>query len=220
MTHDAVRSLRAVARTALTWGVAWAVAGGALVVAVNLVNPEPSVDSLPERVGVALFGGVALGVRFGIIGAAMGALFAALIRLSYRGRRLADIDPARFALLGAAVGGIGMPLFLQLMNVLSGDGPAAWGDVLDDVRWAAPFGAAAAAGTIWLARRADTVTPGTSDDTVPSGASGRSGTVVSTSADAACDDRALSAGTPGLAATEREPASRPVDPAVRAARWS
>ena len=41
------------------------------------------------------------------------------------------------------------------MNVLSGDGPVAWGLVTDDAIWATVFGAAAAAGSILLARRAD-----------------------------------------------------------------
>jgi hypothetical protein len=60
----------------------------------------------------------------------------------------------KFGILGAIVGGVGVPLFLQLMNVLSGDGPIAWRLVLDDGPWAAVFGAVAAAGSILIARRA------------------------------------------------------------------
>lgn len=153
-THDRTRLRRAILRNALTWGAAWALTGGALVAAVNLVAPEPGVDSLVERLGVALLGAAMWGVRFGIIGAAIGTAFAAMIRLRYRGRRLADINPVRFAALGAVVGGVGVPLFLQTMNVLSGDGPIAWSLVLDDAPWASVFGAAAAAGSILLARRA------------------------------------------------------------------
>jgi hypothetical protein len=41
------------------------------------------------------------------------------------------------------------------MNVLFGDGPIAWRLVRDDAVWATVFGAAAAAGSILLARRAD-----------------------------------------------------------------
>ena len=63
----------------------------------------------------------------------------------------------RFAILGAVIGGAGVPLFLQTMNVLSGDGLIAWHLVLDDAVWAAPFGAAAAAASILLARRAEAV---------------------------------------------------------------
>jgi hypothetical protein len=47
-----------------------------------------------------------------------------------------------------------VPLYLQAMNVLFGDGPIAWGLVADDALWATGFGAVAAAGSILLARRA------------------------------------------------------------------
>lgn len=160
MSDHTFRRRRAVLRTALTWAAAWAAAGGALVTAVSVFDPNPAIESLPERLGLALMSGVAWGVRFGVAGAAIGAAFSVAVRFGYRGRRLADIHPGRFALLGAIVGGVGVPLFLQLMNVLSGDGPIAWGLVTDDGVWAAVFGAAAAAGSILLARRAEVLPPG------------------------------------------------------------
>lgn len=154
MIDNRLRRVRAVLRNALTWGAAWAAAGGALVTAVALFDPSLGIESLVERLGMAIFSGIAWGVRFGIAGAVIGTVFSIVIRLRYRGRRLADINPVRFAVLGAVVGGVGVPLYLQLMNVLFGDGPIAWGLVGDDARWAAVFGAAAAAGSILLARRA------------------------------------------------------------------
>ncbi len=160
MMDDRFRHLRAVLRNAVTWGAAWAVVGGALITALRLVDPAPGVESLVERLGMAIVSGMAWGIRFGIAGAVIGTVFSGVIRLSYRGRRLADINPVRFALLGAVVGGVGVPLFLQMMNVLSGDGLVAWGLVLDDARWATVFGAAVAAGTILLARRADALPHG------------------------------------------------------------
>ena len=153
MTDATKRRWRAVLRTALTWGAAWAVAGGALVGVLALLDPTPEIDSIAARLGLAVLTGGMWGVRFGIAGAVMGTVFSTVVRLGYRGRRLADISPVRFALLGAVVGGVGVPLFLQTMNVLSGDGPIAWGLVLDDAPWATVFGAAAAAGSILLARR-------------------------------------------------------------------
>src|SRR5512147_2551729 len=140
------RQLRAVLRTAVIWGGAWALAGGALIGALRLFNSGPGVESLPERLGVAILSGVSWGIRFGIIGSVIGTGFASIITLVYRGRRLADINPVGFSLRGSLVGGAGVPLFLQLMNVLSGDGPISWGLVLDDAIWATVFGAAAAAG--------------------------------------------------------------------------
>jgi hypothetical protein len=155
MSDTRSRPLRAVLRNALTWGAAWAAAGGALATAVALVAPGPGIESLVERLGMALLSAVAWGVRFGLAGAVIGAVFASVIRVAYRGRRLADISPVRFGMVGAVVGGAGVPLYLQTMNVLSGDGPVAWGLVGDDALWATVFGAVAAAGSILLARRAD-----------------------------------------------------------------
>lgn len=160
MTDNRFPRLRAVLRNAVTWGAAWAVAGGALVAVVGLFSSNPGIESLPERVGLAIGAGIMWGVRFGIIGAVIGTVFASVIRLRYRGRRLADIDPVRFGLLGAVVGGVGVPLYLQTMNVLFGGGPIAWGLVSDDAVWATVFGGAAAAGSILLARRADALSRG------------------------------------------------------------
>ena len=147
--------LRAVLRNAATWGAAWALAGGAIVTVLSLFSASPEIDSLFERIGMSLLAGMGWGVRFGIAGAVIGTVFSTIILLGYRGRRLADISPWRFALLGAVVGGVGVPLFLQMMNVLSGDGPIAWGLVWDDGIWASVFGGVAAAGSILLARRAE-----------------------------------------------------------------
>ena len=159
MSDDRFLHLRAVLRNAVTWGAAWAVAGGAIVATLSLFDPDPGIESLLERLGMAVISGISWGIRFGIAGAVIGTVFASVIRLAFRGRRLADINPVRFAMLGAVVGGVGVPLFLQAMNVLTGGGPIAWGLVLDDARWATVFGAAAATGTILLARRADRLAP-------------------------------------------------------------
>lgn len=164
MSDTRFQRLRAVLRNAVTWGAAWAAAGGALVTAIGLVDPSPAIESLPERIGLAIASGILYAVRFGIAGTVIGGVFSAVVRLRYRGRRLADISPVRFGMLGAVVGGVGVPLYLQTMNVLSGDGSIAWGLVLDDAPWAAAFGAAAAAGSILLARRADALSHGPHPD--------------------------------------------------------
>jgi MFS family permease len=159
MTSDRFRHLWAVLRNAITWGVAWALAGGAIVTVLSLFSPGP-IGSLFERIGMSLLAGMAWGVRFGIAGSVIGSLFSTIILLGYRGRRLADISPWRFGLLGAVVGGVGVPLFLQMMNVLSGDGAIAWRLVWDDGIWASVFGGVAAAGSILLARHADALSRG------------------------------------------------------------
>lgn len=169
MTDGKRRGLRAVLRNAVMWGGAWAVAGGGIVTVLRLLSSDPGIESLVERVGLAVMTGAAWGVRFGLAGAVIGTVFAVALRVGFRGRRLADISPLRFTLLGAVVGGAGVPLFLQLMNVLSGDGPIAWGLVLDDARWATVFGAAVAGGSILLARRAERLSAGSTPGAVEAG---------------------------------------------------
>ena len=169
MTDDRGRTLRAILRTAMLWSAAWALAGGAIMATFALFDPDPGIESLPERLGMTVFAGVAWGVRFGLAGAVIGAVFSTVIRVGYRGRRLADINPVRFALLGAVVGGVGVPLFLQTMNVLSDGRPIAWGLVTDDAVWATVFGAAVAAGSIMLARRADRLPPGSHPEQLEQG---------------------------------------------------
>ena len=160
MPDNRSRQLWAVVRNAIMWAAAWALAGGAITATLSLFNPDPGVESLVERLGLALLAGISWGVRFGIAGAVIGTAFAAVIRFGYHGRRLADINPWRFTLLGAVIGGVGVPLFLQTMNVLTGGSMIAWGLVTDDAVWATVFGAVVAAGTILLARRADALARG------------------------------------------------------------
>lgn len=169
MTENRRRRLPAVLRNALTWGLAWALAGGGIAAVLTLIRPGPGVESLVERLGVAGLAGAVWGVRFGLAGAVIGTAFSGIVRLGYRGRRLADISPLRFTLLGALAGGVGVPLFLQTMNVLSGDGPVAWSLVTDDAVWATVFGAAVAGGSILLARRAEALRPGAPHEQIEAG---------------------------------------------------
>jgi hypothetical protein len=155
MTSGQSLPLRAIARNAVTWAFAWGAAGGTLVAALTLLGAEGRDVSFLGRIGLSLLAGVGWGIRFGVIGAVMGTLFSAIIRFGYRGRKIAHISPVGFALVGAVVGGVGVPLFLQLMNVVSGGAMIAWNLVSDDALWASIFGGAAAGGSILLARRAD-----------------------------------------------------------------
>ena len=154
MSDDRLRILKAVLKNALLWGLACGALGGALVGIIALFDPSPAIESLPERLGTALFAAAAWGVRFGVWGGAIGALFALALRFGFRGRRLAELSSLRFALIGAVIGGAGVPLLLQGMNVLFGGGPIAWNLVTDDGVFGAVFGGIAAGGTILLARRA------------------------------------------------------------------
>lgn len=164
MNEDRSRHIRALLRNAILWAAAWGIAGGAIVTALSLFRPDPAAGSLIGRLGLSLLSGIGWGVRFAIAGAVIGTVFSTVIRLGYRGRRLRDINPVGFTLLGAVIGGAGVPLFLQMMNVLTGGGAIAWGLVLDDAGWATVFGGAAAAGSLLLARRAEALPGGASPD--------------------------------------------------------
>ena len=155
---ESMRSLKAILKTAFTWGFALGAVSATLITAYAFVFAGPGVESLPERVGEAIFAGAALGTRFALAGAIMGTLFATMVRFGFRGKRVADLSPAKFALIGAVVGGAGIPLIYQLLNIIGG-GAIPWSLLLDDIPWAATVGAVGAAGTIWMAKRVPSAAP-------------------------------------------------------------
>jgi predicted ATPase len=65
-----------------------------------------------------------------------------------------EMSWVRFALAGAVVSATMIPLFLQLLNVISGDGPVAWSELTDDIPLLAVLGGGAAATWLALAQRA------------------------------------------------------------------
>src|ERR1041385_2625556 len=108
MSENRYPFLRAVAKNALLFGTLCGTAFGTLVTVYVLFVPGPGVESLPERIGGALLAGFSMGVRFALAGAAIGTFFALAVRFSFRGRRLAEISPIKFGLLGAVAGGVGI----------------------------------------------------------------------------------------------------------------
>jgi hypothetical protein len=153
MSDSPFRTIKAILKTAFAWGFVLGAVSGVLIGGYVLIFAGPGVESLPERIGEALFAGVGMGTRFAVAGFVLGTFFATLLRLSFRGKRIADLHPGKFALIGAVVGGVGIPLFYQFLNVISG-GPIPWSLLTDDIVWAAIVGGAGAASTIWIARRA------------------------------------------------------------------
>jgi len=136
------------------WGVGWVTAGVALLATLRVVGVFSF--SWVELLGFA--------IRLGIVGAVTGGAFSVVIRLFYHGRRLSDISWVRFGIGGGLVAGLFVPVFLQTMNLLSGDGLVPWELVLDDGLWTAVFGGAVAGGSLKLAQLADTLLPGRSQD--------------------------------------------------------
>lgn len=139
--------LRALLRNALVWGAGWSaltlVIGGAL----RLVGVLPRTLSALDLVGIA--------IKAAVIGFIAGAAFSGAIMVLWRGRRLADLSWVRVGLGGGVLTGLGLPLFLQAMNVLSGDGPVPWSLVTDDAVIGLVFGGIVSGGSLWLAQRAE-----------------------------------------------------------------
>lgn len=148
MSAGIVRRLRGAFGNALLWGGAWSALGFA---AASLLTGS-------------LLNGLVLGVKFGIFGVITGAAFSIVVPIVYRGRRLSSISPVRFGVCGGIVAGVFAPLFMQTMNVLTGDGMISWRFVLDDVPFTALFGGLAAGGSLWLAHRAGALAPGGEPD--------------------------------------------------------
>jgi hypothetical protein len=109
-------------------------------------------------------GALELAAKFGIVGAIAGGAFSSVIRLLYHGRRLRDISWVRFGIVGGIATGVFLPLLLQLMNLLSGDGLVAWHLVLDDGVLGAVFGAAAAGISLRIAQVTDVLPRGNKQD--------------------------------------------------------
>ena len=143
-TFDAVGALRNGLVWAMGWSAACLLAFGVMWLA-GRVNPAVSLK-------MVLF----LAFRFAIWGALAGAFFWGLLAVLERvgrARPLAEASSARFGILGAIATAAFVPLTMQLFNLISGDGLAAWADVLDDLLWVMPLGGAAAVATLKLAQR-------------------------------------------------------------------
>jgi hypothetical protein len=141
LVNPVLRVLRGVVRTAVVWGVLWALAAGLFVIGVEMFGPGRTIDPLRAFVGVAIF--------FTGIGAWAGGVFALMMAAAERRHSFAELSTARVALWGAA-GGVSLPLMILLVNLRAG--PA------DEGLWPMFFctvlGTLSAWGMLAVARRA------------------------------------------------------------------
>lgn len=145
------RRLRAAAQNALLWGAGFAAA------ALTLMTASLALGLAPE--GIGFLDGVGMAVRIGFWGGICGLVFSAAVGLGFTGRRLAEIRFWPFT-IGTALGiGLFVPLALQALNILGGEGAIAWSLVIDDGLRSGLFAGAAAAVTLKLAQLADRVLP-------------------------------------------------------------
>ena len=148
MTAPAPRELgrfQGSVRNAVLWGIGFGAAG--LVASLFAVSAEPAGD-LPRWAVI-----VSLAVRFSVFGVVCGTLFWWITGLLVQRSRFARLGRLPVALCGAFGTAVFVPLFLQTLNLLSGDSAVPWNLVLDDAVWAFAFGGGAALGSLELARR-------------------------------------------------------------------
>lgn len=145
------RAVRAAIGNAVVWGVAWT--GLAMVAMIGL----RAVGYVPPTIGpLDMFG---MAIRIGFVGGLAGAVFAGVLRLAHRGRRLSELSALRFGVGGALASGILVPTAMQLSNLLSGQGLVPWGLIVDDMIYVTLFGGLAAGVSVKLAQLASRVVP-------------------------------------------------------------
>lgn len=132
-------------RNAVLWAVTFGLIG--LVIALFAVS-GPGTEAPSRWIPV-----LSLALRFALFGLICGTLFGWLTGLLFEQERFARYGRVPVALCGAIGTAVFVPLFMQTMNLLSGDGLVAWGLVLDDAVWAFFFGGIAALGSLEMARR-------------------------------------------------------------------
>lgn len=131
--------------TVVLWGLVFGLVGGMLAVVVA--------QDAPERAPSFWLITASLVTRFAMFGILSGTLFWWITGLLFDHERITRFGRIPVFLFGAIGAAAFVPLFMQAMNLLSGDGLVAWGLVLDDSVWAFFFGGIAALGSLELARR-------------------------------------------------------------------
>lgn len=132
-------------RNAALWGLSFGVIG--LLLALFAASGAPTGDLSRWQLVLSL------GLRFALFGVICGTVFWWVTGLLFQRSRFARFGRLPVALCGAVGTAVFVPLFLQTMNLLSGDGLVPWALVLDDAVWAFFFGGGAALASLEMARR-------------------------------------------------------------------
>ena len=138
--------LRGIVRNAVVWGVGWSAVAAVPFTLLKLVGALGADWTWREGIGLA--------GRFGIWGMATGAIFALVIPGLYRGRRLDEINWLSFAIRGGIAAAIAIPLLLNLLRLLGGEGLLSLDLVRSNATFGFLFGSVAAGGTIKVAQLA------------------------------------------------------------------
>jgi hypothetical protein len=146
---NVVRRLTGAAKNAVVWGGAWFTLAFGTIIGLRTIGVF-----VPPEIGVV--DAIGMAIRVGIVGGVAGGAFAMFVSLFYRGRRLSEINWARFGLGSAVVAVLFLVAFFGIGGLVSGDGFPALDDILSDLIMAAGFGGVTAGASMWLAQRAET----------------------------------------------------------------
>ncbi len=150
-----MRRLRGILRTALVWGIAWTLPGIVWVRGLLWLTHA----QVPGLGGVFWSSVIQ---NWTLVGAISGALFALVFSAAERRTHsLESLSMRRFAMWGA-IGGAGLPLIL--FPAMARMIPSAIGQALGAAAVYGLLGAASAAGSLRLARRANPALPSTLTD--------------------------------------------------------
>ena len=139
-----IRRLTGAVRNGVVWGAAWFALAMGVFGVLWIVKDNP----------VSWLDAIGMSLRIGVAGGLTGGAFSAFISFFYRGKRLSDISPTRFAIGGAIVAGLVMLAWLGLGNLFAGGQMPPWGDIDEDLLYATLFGGISAGASMWLAQRA------------------------------------------------------------------
>ena len=147
------RRLRGVASTGSTWFVAWA-GLGVLYLAVDYMRNYWQVPELRSQFLEAL---AAFGLFWGVWGAASGIIYGVCVAVTQRSQMFDQLRARHLAFWGA-MAGAAYPAVLWAASFFA---PSPWlADAPIGIALGAAAGAISAAGTLWIARRADRVPRG------------------------------------------------------------
>lgn len=159
----AFRRLKAVIGNALTWAVGWAVGGVGLAVVTHLFAPF---GPLGEKILI-------WAAEAGALGFIVGGGFSLLVSVVYRNRRLSDLSPTWFGLMGACVG-MAFPVAAFVVPTVIAGGSLTMAGVLWPLGLFGGLGAAVSVGSLKIAQKA----PGLSDGSMEPAALEAGGSVV------------------------------------------
>jgi hypothetical protein len=153
-----MRRVRGAIGNAVVWGACW---GALTVVTLSTLKLIGAFGT--ELIWLDIVG---MAIRIGIFGGVASGAFSFLLPFFYRRKRLADINWVKFGLVGGAVTGVFVPVFLQSMSLLTGGEPIAWNLINTDVLLGAVFGAVTAGGSLRLAQHAERKSGNSGESTV------------------------------------------------------